>query len=348
VFLGIVLVVCMLVLPSSMTKKRDSGGIGTLVRFAAVAALLAVLSGLMYVAYAATGTLISLVLGNATMVLAPAMLWWGLRMLNGTAAIVGVVSLIACLVAVGSTLIAPGWIASGIKVLLLACLCLLIGLETRRKPLSARRAAAPLAVVSVLYAVYCIGRLIVALVVGQSSELFTRAFGTEATTMVSGAVMIGFAVAVILLQFELAPARSISSSTTNVEQLGRALIEHGQSLTTYTMQLPELRLIRAAHGPEQARSVREALVAAIGASLPGAVLAGSRSGDAYIALSVAPPETPSVIEHIREEYAQRVPHVDGADTSSLVVDRQVITDLPGLLGALSTLRSRHPERMVSP
>lgn len=171
-------------------------------RFAAVAGISAVASSVMYFMYMAGGDILTLVLGDVAMVMAPSFLLVALSVLDGRRArrtSVAVVALALTVAVVTATVPLPGSLVVKALALALACAgCAAVALRADVEPFAPVRLVA---VTNGVFALYCIARVVVGLAAGWESTLYRVGFSYAPATLLGGVVVILVGVAVIRLRF---------------------------------------------------------------------------------------------------------------------------------------------------
>jgi hypothetical protein len=339
VVVAVAVLLCLVLLPEPGKSEREQMLDG-LVRYSIVAALCAVLSGLMYFAFATADARTSLAIADATMVLAPAMLWTALRRVHSSAVKGVAVALLGGIVTFVSTLVAPVDPASVVKLGLVAAFCVLILVESRRDELARTRASAAFTAVGAMYGAYALARAAIGATLGVSSELYVRAFSTPIATGVSVIAIAGAATGVWMLRRELGPRRVERPAADAVEAIGGELLRQNHPVISYLVELPELALIRIAHGAPVASEIAAAVAAAIATARPDALVARSRIGDAFLVIEPWRRGAPSAIPAIRAAYEANAPVLEEGEAPELIVARRSLTTPAQLTELVSGLNPR--------
>ncbi len=185
--LGLVAVsaaVAAVVLFVAMPRIGTPGRTTLFLRFAAVAGICAVGSSAMYFIYTAGGGILSLVLGDVAMVLAPSLLLVAVSVLDGRSArrtSVAIVALILVVAIVTATVPLPGSLVVKALALALACgACAAAALRADIDPVSPVRL---IALTNAVFAVYCVVRVVVGVVAGWDSALYLVGFSYAPATV---------------------------------------------------------------------------------------------------------------------------------------------------------------------
>lgn len=203
--LGLVAVsaaVAAVVLFVAMPRIGTPGRTTLFLRFAAVAGICAVGSSAMYFIYTAGGGILSLVLGDVAMVLAPSLLLVAVSVLDGRSArrtSVAIVALILVVAIVTATVPLPGSLVVKALALTLACgACAAAALRADIDPVSPVRL---IALTNAVFAVYCVVRVVVGVVAGWDSALYLVGFSYAPATVLGAVAVLLCGVAVIRLRF---------------------------------------------------------------------------------------------------------------------------------------------------
>ncbi|MEZ3158355.1 hypothetical protein AB1K56_15660 [Microbacterium sp. BWR-S6Y] len=171
-------------------------------RFAAVSGICAVGSSAMYFIYTAGGGILSLVLGDVAMVLAPSLLLVAVSVLGGRSArrtSLGVAALALIVAVVTATVPLPGSLAVKALALALACAaCAVVALRSDIEPFGPVRL---IALTSAVYALYSVARVVVGATAGWTSPLYLVGFSYAPATVLGGAAVVLVGIAVIRLRF---------------------------------------------------------------------------------------------------------------------------------------------------
>jgi len=206
--LGVSVAVAGAVLFVALPRIGTPGAMTLFVRYAAVSGVTAVGSSAMYFIYGAGGGIVPLVLGDAAMVLAPALLLVALKVLDGERAPRWSIAGIAlALVAALSTSLLPQPPSLAIKALLLAVACTACVVEAMRSGVEPWHPMRLIIVANGLYALYSLARVVVGVVLGWDSGLYRTAFSFAPATVVGILVVLTIGVAVV--QLRLGPRRVV-------------------------------------------------------------------------------------------------------------------------------------------
>ncbi|SDO28937.1 hypothetical protein SAMN04487848_0214 [Microbacterium sp. ru370.1] len=171
-------------------------------RFAAVAGVSAVGSSSMYFIYTAGGGILSLVLGDVAMVLAPSLLLVAVSVLEGRAALrtsLAVVALALIVAVVTATVPLPGSLVVKALALALACAaCAVVAFRADIDPFAPVRL---IALTTAVFALYCVARVIVGVTAGWTSALYLVGFSYAPATVLGGVAVVLVGAAAVRLRF---------------------------------------------------------------------------------------------------------------------------------------------------
>lgn len=299
--LWVCIAVAATVLAVAMPRVGMPAAVNLFLRFAAVGGVCAVGSGAMYLIYVASGSLTALVMGDATMVLTPAVLFVAVSVLGGGRAVLPSVAavVLALGVAVGTaTIPQPGSLAVKTVALALAC-----GATAWAAERAGGRSTGSLRLVSVttaVFAVYCVVCVIVGLAAGWESPVFVVAFSFVPTTVLGavGVVLVGAAV----VRLRLGPARDSAPE---------------QCPAGSSVVVGDWELASAAYGPDRMRALVAELRSAGRELNPDAV-------DIPRGIEVSLPNAYAELgERLRSVYGwtpeQTILLVDGATTAAIPI-----------------------------
>ncbi|KQM82742.1 GGDEF domain-containing protein [Agromyces sp. Leaf222] len=150
-------------------------------------------------------------IGNAAVVLSPALLWCGARAYNGRRPLAWIALLAAGAAAVA--VLAAGadggdWAGALLMFALIALFAALGVWETVRAPMRVHWAARGLTVIFVIVAVYYATRAVAFIAIGPEDPWFRAALGTESAGFVLIALMVVAVVSLVVLQGERVPRAS--------------------------------------------------------------------------------------------------------------------------------------------
>lgn len=186
----------------ALPRLGTPGPMTLFLRFAAVAGVTAAGSSAMYFIYGAGGGILTLVLGDVGMVLAPALLIIALRALDERPARkTSIVTLALALVVavVTATVPLPGSLAVKAVALAATCgACAWVASHSRVEPFGPLRA---IALTNGVFAVYSLLRAVVGAVVGWDSALYLSAFSFAPATILGALAVIAIGAAVVRLRF---------------------------------------------------------------------------------------------------------------------------------------------------
>lgn len=171
-------------------------------RFAAVAGVSAVGSSAMYFIYAAGGGILSLVLGDVAMVLAPSLLLVAVSVLAGRRArrtSLAVVALALTVAIVTATVPLPASLA--VKALALALACAACAAAAFRADIDPFAPVRLIAVTTAVFALYCVARVVVGVTAGWTSALYLVGFSYAPATVLGGVAVLLVGTAAVRLRF---------------------------------------------------------------------------------------------------------------------------------------------------
>lgn len=202
VLLATSIAVATTVLFVALPRVGTRGAMTVFLRFAAVSGVCAVGSSAMYVIYGAGGGLLSLVLGDVAMVLAPALMYVALSVLGGRRAgwssltAGGLASVVAV---VSATVPLPASLA--VKAFALAAACTATAWTAFRSSVPARGPLRLIALTNVVFAVYCVARVVAGATAGWDSAVYLTAFSFAPATMLGALAVLLTGAAVVRLRF---------------------------------------------------------------------------------------------------------------------------------------------------
>jgi hypothetical protein len=255
VLLAVSVVVATTVLFVALPRVGTPGVMLLFLRFAAVSGVCAVGSSAMYAIYGAGGGLLSLVMGDVAMVLAPALMLVALRVLDGRGAVrssVAAGGLAVAVAVVSASVPLPGSLA--VKALALATACAATAWTAFRSSVPARGPLRLIAVTNAVFAVYCVARVVAGAVAGWESAAYLAAFSFAPATMLGALAVMLTGVAVVRLRF--GPRRTVHPLR---RPAGTAVV------------VGDWDLASAAYGPERMRALVAELRAAAADIDSGAV-----------------------------------------------------------------------------
>jgi hypothetical protein len=324
---SVIAVAALLVVGGRLT--RDRGVRGDFVAYFGAGALAAMICAAMNIVEGVGGGAVAAAVGNATNVIAPAALWAGARRVNGRSAI-GALTAAACgLLVLAVTFVVPLDAATLIKTAAIAVFCALAAVELRRAPMRTLAGSATIAVALGAFAVYNAWRLIVAATAGPFTTLWNTTASAGITSVASAVTIIAVSVGALRLGRRLLDDPA-PGTRTHARQVFRdataALLAVHPSVTVLRLRLPDLDLIRAAHGSEHAERMLAALADAARAAVPDAV-AGVLSRDAIAVTAAAMPEDAAA--RVRQGFAQALSALGGSAPETQA-SRSVLTSVADL------------------
>lgn len=186
----------------AMPRIGTPGPMTLFLRFAAVAGVTAAGSSAMYFIYGAGGGILTLVLGDVAMVLAPALLIVALSALEGRPArrtSIGILVLALAVAIVTATVPLPGSLAVKAVAVAATCgACAWVASHSRVEPFGPLRV---IALTNAVFAVYSLSRAIVGVVVGWDSTLFRFVFSFAPATVLGAAAVLAIGAAVVRVRF---------------------------------------------------------------------------------------------------------------------------------------------------
>lgn len=200
--LAVTVAVAAVVLFIALPRVGMPGRLTLFLRFAAVAGVAAVGSSAMYFIYTAGGGILTLVLGDVSMVLAPALLLVAVSVLDGRRArrtSLGVVAGALAVAIASATVPLPGSLVVKALALALACAaCAWVALRSNVEPFGAMRL---IAVVDIAFAAYCVARVAVGVIAGWESPLYCAWFSYAPATVLGAVAVVLVGAAVVRLRF---------------------------------------------------------------------------------------------------------------------------------------------------
>lgn len=326
---------------------RRGGQRGDLVRLSAVSGAAALVCAVMNILEVTGGGVVAVAVGNATNVFAPAMLWATARRLNARREI-GVVSAGAASI----LMLAVSFVVSAddgilIKTAVIAVFCVLLGVEARRPALRACAGSGLLAVSIFAFAAFNVSRLAVALGAGMHSWAWNTFASAQVTSIASAAVILLMSVSLVRIGRDLGDDPEPGTRAYGWSVLRRdaaSLLSEHPALVGLSIDVPELDLIRTAHGTDRADTVIETLVAATRAALPGSV-AGVRTRDTVVALLPADTDRAGLAQAVRDDFAHRIPQTGYDDVPDVRITHRGVASVAALDAFLDAGRVRRRTAM---
>lgn len=247
----------------------DSGARGTLLRHMAVAGIAAALCAVMYLADYDGATPITLAIANGAMVCAPALIWVALTRVNERMPAAVHLALALSLLSALAVPFTDAVVSGTVKVAALLIVCTLGGIETFAAPASTLRGVRIIRTVMLGYAVFCGVRLSAAAVLGHGSVFVPWGAVTQITTLLGMVCIAAVGVGSWRMAAALDDDPPLRLSPARLRRWARERQSEGVELTVCTLSLPDLSLIRAAHGAARAESVEDALWRAARDTAPG-------------------------------------------------------------------------------
>lgn len=330
--LGLI-VACLVVVATLIVLRRGASTEPTrsrerLLRYAAVAALAALMSGVMALLQLRGAGVVALALANATMVYAPAVIWVALRGINRRAA-GGMIAASLASIAVFAVTFLGAWEAGGAKVAALAVFCTLAFSETARRPLRDLPGSRLIAATALPYAVFCVLRVGAGLIGGPDSWTWRTFFSTSVTTALGTLAVALICLAVVRMAHALDDAALPASRARRrgaVRVRARDDLRRHGMLVALTLSTPDLDLIRTAYGTARADAVLHALEDAARAALPGA-LVGPLTRSSVFALTAGDLDHHRADTAIRAAFADTSPRIGYDDVPDVrIVHRGIAED----------------------
>jgi len=238
----------------ALPRLGTPGPMTLFLRFAAVAGVTAAGSSAMYFIYGAGGGILTLVLGDVGMVLAPALLIIALRALDErparkTSIVTPALALVVAVVT--ATVPLPGSLAVKAVALAATCgACAWVASHSRVEPFGPLRV---IALANGVFAVYSLLRVVVGVVAGWDSVLYLSAFSFAPATLLGALAVLAIGAAVVRMRF--GPRREKEAMTCPA---GAAVV------------VGDWDLASAAYGPDRLRGLVADLRAAARDLDPGA------------------------------------------------------------------------------
>lgn len=343
--LSALLTVCLLATGAALALRtdglRDRGPRGVLLRYAAVAGVAAVLCALMTLAAERDGPVLALAIANGSMVFAPAVLWVALRRLNGRSRSAMWVALaLAGVVAAAAPLL--GEAGSGIaKSVGLALVCVLASVEAWTQPVSRLVGARAVQAVAVGYGLYSALRVAAMICIGEDA---VRPGGvlTPVSTLVSVAAVAVLCVGIGRMAADLGRAGGAGHArirdVSGLRAWVRTQLAAGNPVTIITLSLPDLPLIRIAHGSGRAASVEDALCRAVRELAPPSVPVAALPGGVVLVPLTAEDDVARQGMRLRRRFEEFTPLVAYEDLPEIAMGRIRPEDPEAFDAALRALR----------
>lgn len=322
----------------------DRGGPrGELILYVGIAGVASLVCAIMNILEVLVGGVTSAAIGNATNVFAPAMMWACARRMNGRRGIGVVTAAASSLLMLATTFVVALDSATLIKTGAIALFAFLATVEFRRAPVRTRPGAASIAVALGVFGAYNVGRLVIAGSLGTGSGVWNALASAEATSIVSAVVILVVSIAALRLGRTLPDDPEPGTRAygrTSLRRRGLDLLSGGDRFVGLTLRVPDLDLIRAAHGPERAEAVLTQLLSATRDALPTAA-AGSVSRDTIAVLLPGDAERAGIDREIAERFAARNPLGERAGTPDIRIVYRGVSDREQLTAFLGDAGRRH-------
>jgi hypothetical protein len=324
----------------------DRGGPrGELVRYVSVAGIAAIVCAIMNIFEITGGGVTAAAVGNATNVLAPAMLWAGARRLNTRRDVGAVTAGASALLMLAVTFVVPLDDATLIKTAGIALFSFLVAFEMRRGILRTSSGTATIALALGLFGAYNAARIVVASAVGTGTWVWNSFASAQVTSIASAVVILIVAASALRLGRDLAddpePGTRAYGRTVLRRRATALLAEHGR-FAALTIRVTELDLIRAAHSAAHADAVMAALVDATRATLPTAE-AGRVGRDTVVALLPPESERAGIDRAIALRFGELSPLADQEGVPDIRILHRGVADseqLEAFLDAAGARRTR--------
>lgn len=200
--LAVSVAVAAAVLFVALPRVATPGAMTLFLRFAAVSGVCAVGSSAMYLIYGTGGGVIALVAGDVAMVLAPALLLVAVRVLDGSRALrTSLAALVLTLLVATVTATVPLPTSLAVKALALTVVsgaCAWAAIRARVEPSGPLRI---IAVVTAVYALYSLARVVVGFGAGWDSPLYLTAFSFAPATVLGALAVLLNGASVVRLRF---------------------------------------------------------------------------------------------------------------------------------------------------
>lgn len=254
---------------------RDRGLRGDFVVYFGAGAIAAMVCAAMNIVEALGGGAVAAAVGNATNVLAPIALWAGARRVNRRPAIGALSGAAVTLLMLAITFVVPLDSATLIKTALIAVFGILAAVELRRRPLGGLPGARTMSAALALFAAYNAARLVIAAAAGMHSTLWDTLASAQITSLVSAATIVVVSVGALVLGRRLLddpePGTRTHARRSFREDAVAQLTQH--PLVAVRVGLPDLDLVRAAHGHARSDALLEQVTDAARTHLPGGTAA---------------------------------------------------------------------------
>lgn len=325
----------------------DRGGPrGDLITYVGASGIAALVCAVMNILELTGGGVTAAAVGNAANVLAPGLLWAAGRRVSHRRETGVVVAIAISLLMLAATFVVSLEDATLLKTAAIAVFSILAAVEFRRGGLRQAPGTATIATAISLFAAYNLGRIVVAFTAGIDSRVWNGFASSEATSSVSAVVILLITLGALRLGRGLAddPAPGTRAhGRTSLRRRGVELLQAHGSFVGATLRIPDLELIRAAQGTEQADAVMAALLGAVDEVLPEAS-AGIVSRDTVAVLLPADIERAGVDRRVAEEFAARRPLAERPGAPDIRMIYRGVSDRTQLDAFLADAAGRRTRR----
>lgn len=286
--------------------RRDTGP----GRLWAVAFFCGLATTVSYMAWSAgVGGAVSIAVGNVFFVLVPGFVWLGSRQFNDRPNVIPAGVVLAAAVASFTTVLIEGagpggWGGWPVMAFCLGALFVAGAIESLRPPILRIRTAWALSAVLLLSGLFYAARLVVFVVAGPDSALFTQWFGTISANMVTVVLTIVAAIVTSVLRSNRTAeqrytwlteggvaadgvmlARTFAGAATDMVERASW---RSEGVALIVIQVEGMTGIRAAFGPETADAVSDACRQAVRRYAPASAIVGEDGDDRLVVCAVAP------------------------------------------------------------
>lgn len=331
---------------------QRGGRRGEFVRSFGVAALSALVCAVMNVLEVAVGGVVAAAVGNATNVFAPAMIWAGARRLNERRDIGAVTAGACALLMLAVTFVLTLDDATLVKTAGIAVFCVLAAVELRRPTLRSTAGALAIAIALFAFAVYNAGRIVIALTAGSGSWAWNTLASPQVTSVASAVVILVMSAAAVPLGRALRADPEPGTREFEFRHLREkalALLSDRAPLVGLTIRVPDLDLIRTAHGALRADDVVATARQAAVEAFPDAAV-GLLQRDAVAVVIPADTERAGIERMIHERFDHLMRSAGSTDVPDVRILHRGIADrdrLEEFLGAGRPARIRDGRRRGS-
>ncbi|NYD67320.1 hypothetical protein [Agromyces atrinae] len=295
---------------------------------------------------------------NGFMAAAVGLYWSGARAFNGRPAMLEITVPLSLAVFIVSALPSPSgveWAGAPLRFGTIVVFSVLVAVEALRRPLRRVRASFIVAAALLVQAVYSAARLVVFLVAGPESDVFTSIFSTFATTVLNVALVLVVTGCTIAIKIgythdAMLGSRVERTSIVPMRQLVRLAERRGPDAIGLVVvaSIESHRLLVSAYGRPRIDEVQQHLVAALIDTLPTGCLVSERRSGEVVAASARPhgTSTASIEDTVARLFAASAAE-NGIPVLAAAVAAEPVVDAPsrdtstgGVTAAITRARRR--------